>query len=312
MHGTPPPVVTVGLPVFNGARYLPDTLDSLLNQDLPDVEFLIGDNGSDDATAAICADYARRDARVQVHRSQVNRGAAWNYNRLVALAQGRYFKWAGYDDLVDPDVLSLCVAALEEEPYAVLAYPRTLIIDGDGEVVRSHEDNLELRHRTSSRRVAALAQNVGLCNPCFGVIRTSVLRRTGLIRPYVSSDVTLLAELAAYGAFIEVPGPAFHRRVHAASSRQGRTTMAEVARWFDTSRTSVPRAPRLRLLAETAAALVRTDLPPASRVGAAAAFSCVYGIRRTRITAGAWRRQLTGVRIPPSEMIYVVEANARD
>ncbi len=309
---TSPPLVTVGLPVHNGQRYLAETLDSLLAQDLRDFELLIADNGSDDATPDICLEYARRDARVRVHRIEVNHGAAWNYNRLVGLAKGRYFKWAGYDDLLDPGVLSACVEALERDPAAVVAYPPTVIIDGDGRRVQVYDDRLQLRQRTASQRVAVLASRIGLCNPCFGVMRTAVLQRTGLIRPYVSSDVTLLAEMAAYGCFAPVDGPAFHRRIHAGSSRQGRTTMAEVARWFDTSRRSAPRAPRLRLLVETTLALGRTGLPRGQRSAAACAFAAVFCLRRTRVAVGRWRRRLTGQRVRPVELIHVVEATARD
>ncbi|WP_165367920.1 glycosyltransferase family 2 protein, partial [Phytoactinopolyspora endophytica] len=88
------PRVTIGLPVYNGERYLADAIASILAQEFADFELLIADNGSTDATADICSDAARSDSRVTVHRSDVNRGAAWNYNRLVDLARGEYFKWA--------------------------------------------------------------------------------------------------------------------------------------------------------------------------------------------------------------------------
>ncbi|HLR96223.1 MAG TPA: glycosyltransferase, partial [Jiangellaceae bacterium] len=76
------PRVTIGLPVFNGERYLEAAIDSILAQDFQDFELLLADNASTDATLEICERAAARDPRVTVHRSEANRGAAWNYNRV--------------------------------------------------------------------------------------------------------------------------------------------------------------------------------------------------------------------------------------
>jgi glycosyltransferase involved in cell wall biosynthesis len=81
--------VTLALPVFNGERHLATTLDSLLAQDFDDFELLISDNGSTDRTAEIVRSYAADDARIVFEPHDVNRGAIWNYNHLVARARGR-------------------------------------------------------------------------------------------------------------------------------------------------------------------------------------------------------------------------------
>ena len=64
-------------------------------------------------------------------RNEVNRGAAWNYNRLVEVARGSLFKWVAADDACEPAYLARCVDALDRDPGAVLAFPRTIVIDGD-------------------------------------------------------------------------------------------------------------------------------------------------------------------------------------
>ncbi len=89
------PKVTVGLPVYNGERYLRATLDSILAQDFEDFELLVADNASTDGTPQILQEYAERDGRVVVHRQPRNLGAAANYNWLAINARGEYFKWAG-------------------------------------------------------------------------------------------------------------------------------------------------------------------------------------------------------------------------
>ncbi len=85
------PRVSIGLPVFNGERYLARAIDSVLGQDFRDFELIICDNASTDRTAEICAAYARRDARVRYVRNPRNLGAGPNYDRCFHLARGTYF-----------------------------------------------------------------------------------------------------------------------------------------------------------------------------------------------------------------------------
>src|SRR5688500_16041598 len=74
------PRVSVGVPVYNGARYVARTLDSLLAQTFSDFELIISDNGSTDGTEAICRAYADRDTRVSYHRAATNQGIVGNFN----------------------------------------------------------------------------------------------------------------------------------------------------------------------------------------------------------------------------------------
>src|SRR6187402_1563429 len=116
------PRVTVGIPVYNGAEYLEQAIQSVLAQTFSDFELIICDNASTDATAAIVLDYAARDSRVRYARNRENIGSARNYNRLFELATGEDFKWMACDDLITPQFLEYCVAALDAAPCAVLAY----------------------------------------------------------------------------------------------------------------------------------------------------------------------------------------------
>jgi glycosyltransferase involved in cell wall biosynthesis len=279
------PRVTVGMPVFNGAQYMADTLDTILGQDFSDLELVVSDNASTDVTEDIVRGYAARDPRVRYVRNERNLGAARNYDRLVELARGEYFKWAGYDDLLAPSYLQRCVDALDARPEAVIAYPRTVIIDGAGAVVRDHEDRLHLNEPDPVERVRHFARTFTLCNPCFGVIRRDVLVRTSLVQPFVSSDVPLLVELALLGQWHEVPERLFQRRIHATSSRQGDVTMRQVARWFDPGQRG-PVAPRTRMVAECVRSIGRADMPAATRARAAAAFLSAWGTRRVRVRGG--------------------------
>ena len=126
------PRVSVGLPVYNGERYLRLAIDSILAQTFEDFELIISDNASTDHTEEICREYAARDPRVIYIRQPRNRGGAWNFNHVVELARGEYLKWAAHDDVLAPTFLKECVAALDRLPGTVLASPRTVKIDESG------------------------------------------------------------------------------------------------------------------------------------------------------------------------------------
>jgi glycosyltransferase involved in cell wall biosynthesis len=119
------PVVSIGLPVYNGERWLRGALDCLLGQTYRNIELVVCDNASTDATAALCAEYAERDPRVRYFRNPYNvgtRGPKGNFCRVLAHATGEYFMWASADDGRDPTIVERCVTALRRNPHAILAH----------------------------------------------------------------------------------------------------------------------------------------------------------------------------------------------
>jgi glycosyltransferase involved in cell wall biosynthesis len=210
--------VSIGMPVYNGERYLPQALDALLTQTFSDFELIICDNASTDQTEAICHAYAARDHRIRYSRSETNLGAARNYQRAFELSSGRYFKWATHDDLCGPEFLAVCLQVLERDPSVVLAYPRTKLIDENGEATSDYEDPLRVHSSQASARFIELLRNLRLCNCLYGLIPADVLRRTALLGNFDGGDIPLLAELSLYGKFCEIPNFLFFRRFHPACS----------------------------------------------------------------------------------------------
>ncbi len=268
----PLPLVTIGLPVYNGERFLRLTLDAILQQTHESFELLIGDNASTDGTPDICAGYAARDARIRVLRSDMNRGAAWNYNRLVAEARGAFFKWMPHDDLIAPDFLKRCVAYLEAHTSVALCYPSTVPIDQRGErLSRDPEDELTV---TSDRPSERLRQYIDSsfehrqCNAVLGVIRTDVLRTTGLIGAYTGSDKILLCELALRGPFHQIQDPLFFRRYHESGSLAQHPNAEERDRWFDTGKRARRKFVQWKWFAAHAGAVRRAQLPLSEKVAA--------------------------------------------
>ena len=92
------PVVSIGLPVYNGEKALARVIDSVLNQTYADFELIISDNASSDSTEEICREYAERDRRIRYVRHSENYGAYWNIHYLVTVARGEYFTLQADDD----------------------------------------------------------------------------------------------------------------------------------------------------------------------------------------------------------------------
>lgn len=265
------PVVTIGMPVYNGARYLEEALRSILSQTYVDLELLISDNASTDATEAICRDYAARDRRIQYFRNSRNLGAAANYNRVIHLARGRYFRHAAHDDILAPTNIERCVEVLDAQPDVALAYPRMVMIDADGKAIETREHSLELGEARPSARFAKyahLCDEGSMCDPVFGLFRTAALRETNLLGAYIAADMILLGEIALRGRIVEIPEYLFFERYHAEGSVLSNPTLDDRAAWFDLNSRGklINQAPHFRWLWELCTAIARASLDQRERL----------------------------------------------
>jgi glycosyltransferase involved in cell wall biosynthesis len=206
------PLVTIGMPTFNGARFLAQSLDSLLAQDYRNLELVISDNCSTDETEKIARDYARRYGRIRYLRNETNLGVAANFNRVLSEASGTYYMWAADHDLWDPVLVSRCVEALEANPAAVLAYPGSLLIDEAGAVVEEMDDQIDLDSPSALTRYKRLIWRLTVSNMIYGVARRDSLAATGGFAEVHGADHAVLAGLALRGRIIRVGGHLYLRR----------------------------------------------------------------------------------------------------
>jgi glycosyltransferase involved in cell wall biosynthesis len=209
------PLVSVGMPTFNGERWIRQAVDSILGQTYDVLELVICDNASTDATERICREYADRDPRVRYFRNPDNIGMNNNYNLTFTRATGEYFKWASCSDICAPELLQSCVERLEAHPEEVLSYGRTRILRHDDDAGVRYDDDLEVSHDSPCIRLRRVLEQMALNNVMNGVIRSDILTRTVLLGDYFWSDIVLVAELALHGKFFEVPKDLFYRRMTA-------------------------------------------------------------------------------------------------
>jgi len=164
------PKVSVGVPVYNGARTLAATLDSLIKQTFSDLEIIISDNASTDSTGDICRRYADQDTRIRYIRQNTNIGAEANFEFVLLQARAPYFMWAASDDIRSPDFLEQNVNFLDKNPdYVASTCPNCL--EGRDTVVRFSMEG------TVAERFAAFLDNSWISHGIFySVVRTDILR----------------------------------------------------------------------------------------------------------------------------------------
>lgn len=248
------------MPVYNGANYIRDALDSILGQTFEDFELVISDNASTDETGDICRAYVEKDERIKYIRSRRNVGAGPNYRRVFEMSQGQYFKIANHDDVLAPTFIEKCVEVLDQRPDAVCVYPPAVDIDHSGEVVR----DLPLRPAFSSpdpgTRIWEALRFGEEPQVLFGVLRADVVAKTGLMPSAPSADRVFLAELVMHGPFIELEERLFLHREHPGRSvytaGRGHASMA----WWDPSMLKRVSFPYWRTFRSLAGAIRRSPL----------------------------------------------------
>ena len=262
------PRLSIGLPVYNGERYLAESLDSLLGQSYENFELIISDNASTDGTAGICRRYMKQDCRIRYICQPRNIGAAPNHNFVVGQARGELFKWASHDDLYAHDLLKCCIEALDEYPHVVLAHSWTALIDGAGLVTETIEHSLATASLQAPERFRSLlyakAGDEGV-----GVVRTKVISSTALHGSYHHADRTITAEFVLHGPFYQVPDCLYLRRDHPDRAERACPTVRTRCANMDPRRADQLRHPVVRLYAEYlwgyVAAIRRAPLLPADR-----------------------------------------------
>jgi len=235
------PLVSIGVPVYNGARFLSRALESLLAQDWPNVSIVVSDNGSTDGSADIAESFAARNPRIRVLRSGVNVGFEANFARVLSEAQGPFFMWAACDDWWDPRFVSRLVAALEAAPASVVAMSAVERVDESGavlDVVRCAK-SADPSHMTARQLAMRLAGGRPYHLFIYGLYRADFLKRafTGFA-PVVASDRLFMCRVAMAGRFAYVDEVLHRRLVRAtplaeryADEALGRMWRGALARW---------------------------------------------------------------------------------
>ena len=258
------PRLSIGLPVYNGEKYVAESIEALLGQAYEDFELIISDNASTDATAEICQGYRKLDSRVRYLRQERNIGAAPNQGFLFTQARGELFKWAAADDLYSRDLVKRCVEVLDEHPDVVLAHCWTAAIDDAGNVTQSlpyplKTDSPSVPERFRTMLFGTGENDYGLlrADDNYGVMRAAMLRKVTPQGSYYHADRVFTTEIALHGRFCQVPEFLYFRRDHSDRPQHASPTVRGWCGNLDPRRKNRIVHPTVRLLGEFPLGYVR-------------------------------------------------------
>jgi glycosyltransferase involved in cell wall biosynthesis len=191
-------IVSIGMPVYNGAKTIEKAIKSLLAQTFQDFELIISDNASYDETQDICKRFALQDKRIRYVRQSKNIGVYKNFNFLMSIAKGKYFMWAAHDDWRSPEFLKANVFALESN-LRFVASTSPNCFEGDENNTNSYIDfNLE---GTLKDRFTKFLQHAWYSHGIFySLMRSDIIKKNKVLDfSYAGTDWSFIFFLMSKG-----------------------------------------------------------------------------------------------------------------
>ncbi|MBF9046467.1 glycosyltransferase [Rhodobacterales bacterium LSUCC0031] len=234
------PIVSVGLPVFNGEAYIAEAVQSLLNQSYRQLELIISDNGSADRTQKICEKFAASDARVRYFRQSENFGGQANFEFVFRHARGRYFMWAAHDDVWSPTWIERLVGRINGK-RDVCAFGRVLHIDEPGRQVPHIASDRSFDYSSNSSLARRLKffmepEALGKANAVYGLFPREAIEKYSpvLLRGgYGYGDCVMLWCMMSQYRLAGVDDSFLYKRLHEGAASGGRPRTVSQRGWCD-------------------------------------------------------------------------------
>ncbi len=209
------PKITIGMPVYNGEKFLQAKLDSLLTQTYSNFELLISDNGSTDSTSEICKDYAKKDKRVRYIQHNKNLGITWNFNFVLSEAKNEYFVFTAVDDVIAPNFLEETLKVLLENDNVSACISKIGTYDSIENISNFNDidDKFKkltktLRQKTRPRRTISIKGTYeekvrtylrrSTCQVIYSLFRTEEICKTRF-ESFIGNDWAVFLDVLKYG-----------------------------------------------------------------------------------------------------------------
>ncbi len=198
------PKLSIGMPLYNGGRFIETAINSLINQTFIDFELIISDNCSNDDTEEICLKLKEKDKRIKYFRQEINKGATSNFNFVLEKSTGNYFMWAAYDDFWQPNFISECINVLDNNEDCVSVFTHFVIYDintlQDIEWVTPSSLSSEL----PSVRIRKSFENL-VPNMIYGIHRREIFVKNKYIVNQDWNDILIIAHQVLFGKYFIIP-----------------------------------------------------------------------------------------------------------
>ncbi len=186
--------VTIGLPVYNGEKYIKEAINSALSQTFSNFKLLISDNASTDGTEQICREIAKEDSRIEYIRHHENMGALNNFRYVQQKAEhSDYFIWLASDDRLLPSFLERAVETLDADPECGLVFCDYVVRN-----LESHEESAVYVSSANSSNafVRCLIRIVDMCpSLIYGMFRRSSMNEA-ILENFDFADIHYVMQIA--------------------------------------------------------------------------------------------------------------------
>lgn len=211
--------VCIGLPIYNGERFLRSKLDSILNQTYKDFDLIISNNGSTDKTHEICIEYAIKDERIRYFSHKKNNEALWNFKFVLDQANCDYFMWTAVDDIFLPTFIEKTIILFEKNDNCVAAISKIDTYNPKDERNYFKSNELKyfstlknLRNKLRSRNIFTLSGNFknksrkylknSSCQVFYSIFKTDVIKSSFVNESFLGNDWVIFLNVLKHGDLV--------------------------------------------------------------------------------------------------------------
>lgn len=210
-------VITIGLYVYNGEKFLRERLDNILSQSYSNFELIVSDNCSTDSTSMICEEYSKKDLRIKYFRQKNTIDIQANGNFVLGKSSTQYFVWTQVDDIWDSKFLEKNIKILENNPDIVGCNSKVEIVGPITDMLKKSEHdtffnaiykkirksfrkmNTESLDGEYNHRLRKFLKNPGHNNMLFGVFKTKEFQQSVFSEMFVGNDFCIVMNLLKHG-----------------------------------------------------------------------------------------------------------------
>ncbi len=195
------PLVSIGMPVYNGQKTIAHAIESILAQTYQNCEIIISDNCSTDNTAEICKSFEAKDPRIKYFRQVGNLGATRNFQIVLEYSRGKYFLWAAGDDKRSPDFIAVNVAFLENNPSYCASISKAR---DEGSIFNPNGmGDRPLNQETSEKRILTYFKGWHRTAIFYSIYRREVMANHPLLYhpEFLGQDWAMVMHSAQFGRF---------------------------------------------------------------------------------------------------------------
>ena len=210
--------ISIGLPVFNGEKFLSKKLESILSQTFTNFELIISDNASTDSTSDICKEFERKDKRIQYFRQEKTIAPILNYEYLLQKANCEYFLWTAVDDVLHQNFLEKNIEIIKNDEKIVCSISKMKLFGPMTEYMDSKNENNSLFYKIHKKiyqktgfqntfpvsgnyenRIKEYIKNIRHNQVLYGVYRTKQLKKSFVQDSFIGNDAAITFNLLKYG-----------------------------------------------------------------------------------------------------------------